>query len=39
MIAELELWYVFLLGWKEVVMGGLYIGGAVIYATKIPERW
>jgi len=39
MVAELELWYVFLLGWKEAIMGGLYIGGAVIYASKIPERW
>ncbi|KAI9223004.1 hemolysin-III related-domain-containing protein [Blastocladiella britannica] len=24
-------------GW--FVMGGTYIGGAVIYATKVPERW
>eukprot|EP01100_Stratorugosa_tubuloviscum_P001509 TRINITY_DN1334_c0_g1_i1.p1 TRINITY_DN1334_c0_g1~~TRINITY_DN1334_c0_g1_i1.p1 ORF type:complete len:386 (-),score=135.80 TRINITY_DN1334_c0_g1_i1:15-1172(-) len=31
-----ELWP---LVWRLLVMGGLYVGGATIYATKIPERW
>jgi len=39
MIIELGIWYTFLLGWKEAIMGALYIGGAVVYVFKIPERW
>lgn len=25
--------------WKLLAMGGLYIGGAMLYAARIPERW
>eukprot|EP01087_Luapelamoeba_hula_P007103 TRINITY_DN1723_c0_g1_i1.p1 TRINITY_DN1723_c0_g1~~TRINITY_DN1723_c0_g1_i1.p1 ORF type:complete len:367 (-),score=27.73 TRINITY_DN1723_c0_g1_i1:8-1108(-) len=39
MLFEAGFQFAFSLGWREAIMGALYIGGSFIYMSKVPERW